>query len=299
MGQENKFRCFLSLAETCSFTVTAKMLFLTQQAVSKNIRNLEEELGFPLFIRSSRSVELTEQGRQCYELLSKLANQYSVGMASIRKSANLSAHTLRLGLQSFLNFGTALETALAGLREQVSDLQTETTRFSPLMLLERLRERRLDLILVYRRFLTDTRGLRSLELTTSPRCLMVSLNDPLLRPGADWQQFKAYPLISDSVRGESSEDFQTRIQADIQALGLCPSEIIWVPDRDTAYTYAEMGRGVVVGTEMSRMAQARNLASFPMQAHEVLLAVWRKGERNPLVEQYARQVCQTYQAGTL
>ena len=89
------------------------------------------------------------------------------------------------------------------------------------------------------------------------------------------------------------------IQADIQALGLCPSEIIWVPDRDTAYTYAEMGRGVVVGTEMSRMAQARNLASFPMQAHEVLLAVWRKGERNPLVEQYARQVCQTYQAGTL
>ena len=122
---------------------------------------------------------------------------------------------------------------------------------------------------------------------------------PPAAPGADWQQFKAYPLISDSVRGESSEDFQTRIQADIQALGLCPSEIIWVPDRDTAYTYAEMGRGVVVGTEMSRMAQARNLASFPMQAHEVLLAVWRKGERNPLVEQYARQVCQTYQAGTL
>ena len=65
-------------------------------------------------------------------------------MASIRKSANLSAHTLRLGLQSFLNFGTALESALAELREQVSDLQTESTRFSPLMLLERLRERRLD-----------------------------------------------------------------------------------------------------------------------------------------------------------
>ena len=47
-----------------------KMLFLTQQAVSKNIRNLEEELGFPLFLRTSRSVELTEQGRQCYELIS-------------------------------------------------------------------------------------------------------------------------------------------------------------------------------------------------------------------------------------
>jgi DNA-binding transcriptional LysR family regulator len=39
--------CFLSLAETLSFTETANRLYMTQQGVSKIIASLEEELGTP------------------------------------------------------------------------------------------------------------------------------------------------------------------------------------------------------------------------------------------------------------
>lgn len=59
MLHENKIRCFLSLAETQNFTMTASLLYLSQQAVSKNIVSLEEDLGMKLFTRTSRSVELT------------------------------------------------------------------------------------------------------------------------------------------------------------------------------------------------------------------------------------------------
>lgn len=84
MLHENKIRCFLSLAETHNFTLTASLLYLSQQAVSKNIISLEEDLGMKLFTRTSRSVELTPAGQQCYELFSSLAQQYSSRMAAIQ-----------------------------------------------------------------------------------------------------------------------------------------------------------------------------------------------------------------------
>lgn len=56
--------CFLSVARTGSFTVSARELSSTQQAVSRNIQSLESELGFPLLNRGGSSVTLTWAGRR-------------------------------------------------------------------------------------------------------------------------------------------------------------------------------------------------------------------------------------------
>jgi LysR family glycine cleavage system transcriptional activator len=55
-------RAFESAARHRSFTKAASELFLTQSAISRHIRSLEEWLGCPLFIRHHRSVALTEEG---------------------------------------------------------------------------------------------------------------------------------------------------------------------------------------------------------------------------------------------
>lgn len=56
--------CFLSVARTGSFTISARELSSTQQAVSRNIQSLEEELGFPLLHRGGASVTLTWAGER-------------------------------------------------------------------------------------------------------------------------------------------------------------------------------------------------------------------------------------------
>lgn len=56
--------CFTSVARTQSFSATARELRITQQAVSKHIRSLEDELGYPLFLRSYQTVHLTRAGEQ-------------------------------------------------------------------------------------------------------------------------------------------------------------------------------------------------------------------------------------------
>ena len=54
--------CFLTVAETLSFAKAAKLLNVTQPAVTHQIHSLEEELNTRLFKRTTRSVEITQEG---------------------------------------------------------------------------------------------------------------------------------------------------------------------------------------------------------------------------------------------
>lgn len=57
-----QLECFLTVAETLNFAKAAEILNVTQPAVTKQIKNLEDELNTRLFNRSTRSVELTPSG---------------------------------------------------------------------------------------------------------------------------------------------------------------------------------------------------------------------------------------------
>ena len=54
--------CFLTVAETLSFVKAAKQLNVTQPAITHQVRSLEEELNTQLFKRTTRSVEITQEG---------------------------------------------------------------------------------------------------------------------------------------------------------------------------------------------------------------------------------------------
>ena len=54
---DRQIRCFLALYETLNFSAAARQLFLTQPTLSYQIRTLEEELGTPLFTRTTCRVE--------------------------------------------------------------------------------------------------------------------------------------------------------------------------------------------------------------------------------------------------
>ena len=59
-----EIEAFLKITETGSFSAAADALYVTQPALGRRIRAMEEELGYPLFVRGKglRKVELTRQG---------------------------------------------------------------------------------------------------------------------------------------------------------------------------------------------------------------------------------------------
>lgn len=69
---------FTVVAKFLSFTLAAEELFLTQGAVSQRIKKLEEELGFKLFVRLTRKLQLTEEGSRILTTLTySLDNVFS------------------------------------------------------------------------------------------------------------------------------------------------------------------------------------------------------------------------------
>ncbi|MBJ7539111.1 LysR family transcriptional regulator [Marinomonas transparens] len=78
---------FKTLVEVGSFTRTAKLLGLTQPAVSQHIQKLEAKLDGSLLIRHGRSTEMTEAGKVLYKYVKELELCYEAFM--VAWSANL------------------------------------------------------------------------------------------------------------------------------------------------------------------------------------------------------------------
>ncbi len=67
-------RSFCIAAKCLSFKHAASQLFLTPSAVSHQIKQLEEQLGFDLFKRQTRAIELTSAGKQFYHAINPILN---------------------------------------------------------------------------------------------------------------------------------------------------------------------------------------------------------------------------------
>lgn len=85
----NSLRFFESAASHLSFTKAAEELFVTQAAVSHQIKLLEDFLGFSLFKRKIRGLELTEKGAQYYQEISPLLAKLSVATEKIMHQDHL------------------------------------------------------------------------------------------------------------------------------------------------------------------------------------------------------------------
>ena len=67
---------FMAVATNLSFTKTSEELFVSQPAISRQISQLEKELGCRLFRRNNQGTELTEEGRLYFDLFSKYKAEF-------------------------------------------------------------------------------------------------------------------------------------------------------------------------------------------------------------------------------
>jgi DNA-binding transcriptional LysR family regulator len=77
---------FIILAETRNFWEASERLFMNQSTLSKHIKALEDKLGVPLFIRTTRHVELTEYGQTLLPFAMKIVHTYYDSNAALKKA---------------------------------------------------------------------------------------------------------------------------------------------------------------------------------------------------------------------
>lgn len=195
-----QLECFLAVAEERHFTKAARRLNLVQSGLSQTIRALEDELGGPLFVRTTRHVGLTPAGEVLLKEAARVVSAAREARFAVTQVHGLARGQLRIGsIQSLYPF-VDLPRSLAKFRESYPGIDVQLMLDGAAPLLELLDEGRFDIVFAAADNLTPGCTSRmlaceSLVLTCAPthplsKTTLPSLKDlcnyPFVDLKADW-----------------------------------------------------------------------------------------------------------------
>lgn len=93
----SQLQTFVTVASEGSMTAAADKLFLTQPAVSQQMKNMEDDLGVELIVRGSKQIKMTAQGEVLYEHAKKILSLAQLAEVSIKSIGAQLRGELRIG----------------------------------------------------------------------------------------------------------------------------------------------------------------------------------------------------------
>lgn len=169
------FRAFVAVAEELNFTKAAGRLFIAQQALSKQIHQLEQRIGVQLVDRSTRHVELTAAGEALYPQARGILGRVRDAVSTVREVEGQGA-PLALGFTAPMEH-QALEPALEEWLAVRDDLDLLIVHGDPLDPSGGLRSGETDVAFVFGPFQTD--GLDLFDLFSEELGVALAKDHPL------------------------------------------------------------------------------------------------------------------------
>lgn len=171
-------RYFVIVAEEQNVTRAAARLHVSQPPLSRQIRDLEAELGVELFRRTAKSLALTEAGKIFLIEARAILLRVDEAVETVRTVANHSRGTLHVGYAPSLTVRLLPKTLMRferenpGVRVSLHDLSSEEC-------LQQLSAGKIDLALTVRPPASRMRGLNFEKLARYPLCCAVATSHPL------------------------------------------------------------------------------------------------------------------------
>lgn len=166
-------KCFILVAENLSFARAAEALYKTQPAVTKQINALEQEIGAPLFIRSTRHVELTPAGMSFFKDAKEIVRNAQIAVERAQKQ-NVSENIINIGLSN--------PTVLFHLTPYLSQFHKDYPTIYPniqvlnyKIIISLFMDNKLDMIFMYKENMSQKKGVKFKEIQKdSYVCLLPS-----------------------------------------------------------------------------------------------------------------------------
>ncbi len=140
------YKVFYQVAVDLNFSKAAENLFISQSAVSQNIKNLEKELETELFIRSTKNVQLTEAGSLLFEHIEPAFNLIKNGEKSIRKINALERGEIHIGANDTISKDYLLP-YLKKFHQLYPEIQIQITNRTSSTCIDLLKQNKVDLII--------------------------------------------------------------------------------------------------------------------------------------------------------
>lgn len=141
-------KTFKAVAEAGSFTSAALRIHLTQAAVSVHIKQLEEEIGTPLFLRVNKKLYLTDAGRLLWKHTENILRAYDLAQSELAAMTQLARDRLHIGVASTAITVHPLPEILTDIKRQHSLLELAIVGGTSELIISQILDGKLDVGLI-------------------------------------------------------------------------------------------------------------------------------------------------------
>lgn len=235
---------FQSVADSLSFSKAAKECFVSQTAISRQIRQLEQEMDLRLFDRDTTHVTLTSAGRYFFQQAQQITAQLRQAVETAQQIDRASACQLVLAAPTVFEQWAAAP-LLHGLRQRHPEASLSVVQGARTSLINDLVEANLDVLLALDFDMPSLDGLRVDVLSTHHAVWLLPAGHPLAGQAAIApQQLRSESFIM--TRESPTAPTIDRIGAYLHRLGLENVAHLQADSLSSAFLMVQAGLGVMI-----------------------------------------------------
>ena len=280
---------FLALADELHFWKTSEKVFITQSALSRHIKSMEQELGFDLFERDKRNVKLTQAGEFLREHYAKLLND----VESVNRRAKLISSgeigAIRIGHPASITF-SILPDLLLALHQRYPHITAQMIEVDAIDVDPFLQSHRIDI--AFNRELEKAKDLVSRQLMTEHFALVVPAHHAFARRRSikleELKKLSTEEFVLPSLTGKSEHASQLR--AIFQAADFAPIISVESDFGVTLLGLVAKGLGISIMPMSYSHHLKHELKFIKIPPTSSLLAIWRKGDSNAALQTFLKVI---------
>lgn len=284
-----QLKAFLAIAEAKTFTAGARRVNVTQAAISMQIRQLEDEVGLPLFTRTPRRVILTEAGEYLLDRARKILREHDSAIAEIAEVAGAEHGRLRIGSASSMFATQQLPSIMQGLLETFANAELTVSSGTSQALVDKIMHGEIDIAFVS---LPVENSSISTDLLFSDE--IVAIGHPK-HPSAKERFISAAALAGEKlILGERGGNTRRMIDDFFHAANVRPNIVMELSRQEAINQMVEnnLGVGIAGAKTVFREIREGRLVSWMIEGAEIQwelgLARLRGGYYSPIAKEFVR-----------
>ena len=290
-------RYFQAVAEELSFSKAAQKLRIAQPALSRAVRELEDELGAELLARTKRSVKITPAGSVLLHETGIILGLCEEAVRKVHRTVSGQEGELRLGY-----IGPPTQPFLTDLLKEYRERHPRVTVIleerTPERVWEMVSKDRLDIGLTRPVAAGERIGLQTLLLRKESMCAVAPKGHPLAEaPKVTWKMLQDLPIVTLARR--EGVGLHDSVMLGCHGAGFAPKLAHTPSIVGTVLTYVEAGAGIgVVPESVMVLNTSSDLIFKPLHPRQIveLVMVWNGKQSSPAANAF-RAVVADWLAG--
>jgi len=285
-------RYFVAVGDEQHYGRAAKQLHLAQPALSRQIQDLEEEIGFRLFDRLPRGVKISAAGKSFLEDARQILQQVTDATARAKRVASGQSGTLRVGFVESISWHGVVPDSFRQFREGQPDAELQLRPLSSLQQIEAIRSGQLDAGFLFT-MANIERELAQLEVDVLNLMLAVPKGHPLTKSKkVRLRELNGAPFVWFPRR--ESPIYYDRLMHECFRGGLTSPHIIQeAVNEATILSLVSCRMGVAFVSSATRWRCPESVALLPVSDLKLPLPfalVWRKDNASPMLAKFVAGV---------